>query len=126
MEEDVKQAIVIRKDLKWKNEAGKLGVQMSHASNEFAMQAWFEMRAPSLDELEWQNGLKKKIALAVNSEEELMEIFNKAKEAGLEVHLVTDAGLTVFTEPTTTCLAIGPARASQLSPLTGHLKLFRL
>ena len=66
-----------------------------------------------------------KICLAVDSEEELFDIFNKAKEADLTVHLIQDAGHTEFQGiPTYTCLAIGPHCKSKIDPITKHLRLF--
>jgi PTH2 family peptidyl-tRNA hydrolase len=60
----------------------------------------------------------------VNSEEELMTIYEKATSAGLEVHLITDSGKTEFHgQPTRTCLAIGPDFAAKIDPITGHLEL---
>lgn len=64
-----------------------------------------------------------KICLGVNSLQELQNIANNAKDAGLEVHIVTDSGKTEFKEPTITCLAIGPNEASKIDLVTGHLKL---
>lgn len=73
--------------------------------------------------LEWMNESFAKICVRVDSEQELMEIFGKAKQAGLEVHLVTDSGKTEFKGPTKTCLAIGPDYEDKIDPITGHLKL---
>ena len=53
-----------------------------------------------------------------------MEIHDKALEAGLEVHLITDRGKTEFHgEPTNTCLAIGPDEADKIDEITGDLQL---
>lgn len=60
----------------------------------------------------------------MNSEAELLAIRDKAIEAGLEVHLITDSGKTEFHgEPTNTCLAIGPDLAEKIDPITGELQL---
>jgi peptidyl-tRNA hydrolase len=65
-----------------------------------------------------------KVCCRVDSAEELMEIYNKAVDAGLEVHLITDSGKTEFHgQPTRTCLAIGPADAEKIDPITGELEL---
>jgi PTH2 family peptidyl-tRNA hydrolase len=69
------------------------------------------------------DGIFAKICLKVSTLEELEEIAKKATEAGLEVHVVTDRGLTEFKEPTITCLAIGPDLAERIDPVTGHLSL---
>jgi PTH2 family peptidyl-tRNA hydrolase len=65
-----------------------------------------------------------KICVRVDSEAELFDVYNKAKEAGLIVALIQDAGLTEFGGvPTYTCVAVGPASNEELQPITGHLKL---
>ena len=72
----------------------------------------------------WLTGAFAKVCCRVNSEEELMSIFDKANAAGLEVHLITDSGKTEFHgQPTRTCLAIGPDVAEKIDVLTGHLEL---
>ena len=59
-----------------------------------------------------------------DSEEELMGIHDKALDAGLEVHLITDSGKTEFHgEATDTCLAIGPDEAEKIDEITGNLEL---
>lgn len=65
-----------------------------------------------------------KIYVRVDSEAELLEIAQKAQEAGLIVHVITDAGHTEFAGvPTKTCLAIGPDEADKIDAVTGNLKL---
>jgi PTH2 family peptidyl-tRNA hydrolase len=120
---DVKQVIVIRKDLKMRR--GKEIAQGSHAS-----MAFIKSRAESsgpMDKLcrEWYDTGNAKVCLQVESEEELLQIAQQAKEAMLEVHVITDAGLTEFNGvPTKTCLAIGPDRSDKIDRVTGHLKLY--
>lgn len=73
---------------------------------------------------EWMfNGAYAKICVRVDSLAALTEIYDKARAAGVEAHLVTDSGKTEFKEPTVTCLALGPDYVDNLDPLTGHLKL---
>lgn len=75
-------------------------------------------------ECEWLDSSFAKICVRVNSLEELLEIKQKAEDAGLEVHLITDSGRTEFHgEPTETCLAIGPDYSERIDPITGDLKL---
>ena len=72
----------------------------------------------------WKDGIFTKACLGVDSEEELLDIYNKAQEAGLPVALITDSGLTEFKGvPTNTCMAIGPDRIEKIDAITGHLKL---
>lgn len=72
---------------------------------------------------DWILGLFTKVCVYVKSEAELLEVYEKAKEAGLPCALIQDAGLTEFKEPTYTCCAIGPEVHDKTFPITGHLKL---
>ena len=73
----------------------------------------------------WVNEAFTKVVLCVDTEEELLEIYEKAVDAELTVHLIKDAGFTCFNgEPTLTCLCIGPHWSSKISPITKDLKLF--
>jgi len=75
-------------------------------------------------EYEWLNDSYTKIVLGVDSEEELLAIHQKALDAGLVSHLVTDNGTTVFNgQPTNTVVAIGPDFKEKIDPITSRLKL---
>ena len=114
----MKQVIVIRKDLKMRR--GKEIAQGAHASMKFLLNGDFT-RA---DLNTWLHGGQTKICLSVDSEKELLELFDKAKEAGLIVNKVTDAGRTEFNGvPTDTCIAIGPNNSEDIDKITKHLKL---
>ena len=74
--------------------------------------------------IEWIEDLFTKVCVYVNSEQELLDIIQKAKNAGLINSLITDAGLTEFNNvPTITCGCVGPAYPEQLQDITGHLHL---
>ena len=136
----VKQVIVVR--VKYPDgEGGTRGVrrgkeiaQACHASMAFLTRrirrkkdggAVFSKTKKDFSDAEWEwlHGSFAKICVQVDSEEALLEIHEKALEAGLESHLITDSGKTEFKEPTNTCLAIGPDEAEKIDPITGHLKL---
>lgn len=135
---DIKQVIVMRKDLNMRK--GKMVVQGSHAS----MKVFFDMIVShrktcndsftfetllppgeiGKDMLSWVGGIFKKVCCGVNSEEELLAIYNQAKEKGLPCALIQDAGLTEFGGvPTYTCCAIGPAKSELIDVITGNLTL---
>ncbi len=122
----MKQIIVVRHDLHMR--MGKAIAQGAHASMMFLVQRLFDGRSAAPEDtehVEWllQGGMKK-VCVRVESEDELLAIERKAREAGLPVFIVTDAGHTEFHgEPTRTCLAIGPAAEERIDPITGHLKL---
>lgn len=73
---------------------------------------------------DWIEGKFTKICVSVDSEEELDQIYNKAKEKGLICAMIQDAGLTEFNGvPTKTCCAIGPNWSEEIDEITKHLKL---
>ena len=126
-ERRIKQVICVRHDLKMRR--GKQIAQGAHASMSFICRRLQEFGSVSLDEFTdvqraWLTGAFAKVCCRVDSEEELLEIHDKALEAGLEVHMITDSGKTEFHgEATNTCLAIGPAEAEKIDEITGHLQL---
>jgi peptidyl-tRNA hydrolase, PTH2 family len=77
------------------------------------------------EEQKWIDESFTKICLYVNTEEELLDLYLGAKNAGLTVHLIQDAGHTEFDGvPTYTCLAIGPHYKSRIDVITRDLNLF--
>ncbi len=103
---------------------GKMVAQGAHASMAFLSLAYKRQEILYKDAYDWINGSFAKICVKVDSLEELMEIYKKAKEANLECHLITDNGDTEFNGvPTVTCVGIGPHKSSEINPITGHLKL---
>ena len=123
----IKQVLVMRHDLNMRR--GKQIAQGAHASMSFLCRRLQEAGSVSLDGLTdaqraWLTGAFAKVCCRVDSEEELMQIHDKALEAGMEVHLITDSGRTEFHgQPTRTCLAIGPDEADKIDAITGHLQL---
>jgi PTH2 family peptidyl-tRNA hydrolase len=124
-----KQWIVLRKDLKMRK--GKMVAQGSHG----VLAVILEQMVKGPEEgkftlwasdalLAWIEGKFTKICVGARSEEELLEVYAKAKGAGIMCTLITDAGLTEFNGvPTNTCVVIGPAYPSQVNPITGDLPL---
>lgn len=72
----------------------------------------------------WMKGNShKKIGLGIDSEKELLELYETVKKAGLICSLVLDSGLTEFNGvPTYTAVAIGPDDPDKIDPYTKHLK----
>ena len=127
-----KQVIVIRRDLKMRR--GKEIAQGAHAS-----MAWLRQRIMphltsvghadqvqfSTAERSWLELSMRKVTVKVGSEQELVDVYDKALAAGLVVHMITDRGLTEFGGiPTRTCLAVGPDYDDLIDPVTGDLELY--
>ncbi len=112
----MKQVLVLRKDLKMRK--GKMIAQGAHASLRAAFRylwhpyVWYWLFFSNFT----------KIAVSVESEEELLEIFQSASH--LPRALIRDAGRTEFHgEPTYTAVAVGPAPIDKIDAITGRLKL---
>lgn len=99
---------------------GKIAAQCCHATlgaykmavkkNKLAVQYWEFTGAA-------------KVAVKVNSNEQLAEIQKKATAAGLVTYLVQDAGKTQIAFGSRTVVAIGPASVAEFEGITSDLKL---
>lgn len=123
---DTKQAIIIRRDLKCRH--GKEIAQGSHASMAFLTKQLMNGSDKVILSEEarlWMAHSFTKVCLKVNSEEELLKVYQNALDAGLAAHIITDAGRTEFAGvPTKTCVAIGPNYSEDIDKITGHLSLY--
>jgi PTH2 family peptidyl-tRNA hydrolase len=118
MEEEIKQAIIIRSDLEMSK--GKTAAQAAHAS----LMSYFE--AEKMDEeiaKEWLGTGEKKIVLKVSNEDSLVKLFNAFKFKKVPCALVTDAGLTELPPGSKTALGVGPWHSSDINQFTAGLKL---
>jgi PTH2 family peptidyl-tRNA hydrolase len=113
-----KQVIVVRTDIKMSK--GKMAAQAGHAAvsaAEYARKNRPEWWSP------WIGEGQCKIAVKVRSEQELLELGRKARNAGLPVAVIVDRGLTELPPETVTCLGIGPAPSDKVDTITGKLSL---
>lgn len=117
---EVKMIIVMRKDLNMRK--GKMVAQGSHAAVGLAL----DLERQKHDNKaynEWLESSFKKICVSVDSEEELIAIYQKCCGVGLPAKLITDAGHTEFNGvPTKTCCST-LGYTDELEPITGELKL---
>jgi PTH2 family peptidyl-tRNA hydrolase len=124
----IKQVILIRKDLGMRR--GKEVAQGAHAAmaflvdrlRGFASDAAGRSIPLSPVERAWIDGGMAKVCVRVDSEDALLDRYRRAREAGLEAHLVRDSGRTEFGGvPTLTACAIGPDNAARVDTITGDL-----
>lgn len=113
----MKQVILVNEALSLPR--GKLAAQVAHASiasflssNASAQKEWLQCGMP-------------KVVLATASEEELLDCYQEAKDAGLPAQMIKDAGRTVVASGTLTCIGIGPATAAEIDKITSTLKLVK-
>jgi len=120
---DVKQVIVIRKDLKMRR--GKEIAQGAHASMAFLAKKALAQEEFTPAERAWLEGLFTKVCVRVDSEEQLLAVARAAEAAGIRAEVITDAGKTEFGGvPTRTCLAVGPDLSEKVDAVTGGLELY--
>ncbi len=112
---EYKQVILVRTDLKLPT--GKLAAQVAHASLEAALTSDKKILTA------WRLGGAKKIVLKVADEKELRSYLQRAQSHGLRAVLITDAGHTVVSPGTVTCLGIGPDDEKKIDSVTGELPM---
>jgi PTH2 family peptidyl-tRNA hydrolase len=110
-----KQVILVRNDLKMPK--GKLAVQVAHASVDATFNSDRDMV------LKWQLEGMKKVALKVESMEEILKYKRLAESYKLKTALIKDAGKTFLNPGTITCLAIGPDKEDKIDLITKDLKM---
>lgn len=143
-----KQVIVIRKDLGMRK--GKMCSQAAHASMKVLLDLMPRTRQlPPMPEdgastgewivyppqrtltyqddsalADWIDGIFTKITVSVDGEEALHAVYQAALKAKLPAAIIQDVGKTEFNGvPTFTAVAIGPAWADEIDPITGKLPL---
>jgi len=112
---ELKQVILVRKDLKLPK--GKLAAQAAHAAVEAVL------NSSKKKVKEWRKQGAKKVVLKVEDKKELLEFLELAKGSELKTALITDAGKTVISPGTKTCLGIGPDEEEKIDAVTGSLKM---
>ncbi len=100
---------------------GKMCAQAGHAYLHTFMNAMNE--TPELAAAYLDSKHAYKIALVVDTVEQLQELQESYKDV-CSTKLITDAGFTVFEEPTTTCLGLGPISEDKIGEDLKALKLF--
>lgn len=115
---EYKMVIAVRKDLKLPK--GKMAAQVAHAAVELALKC-LKYNPEILKE--WQKNGSKKVVVAVENQEEVWKLKEKAENEGILSTVIHDAGKTVVEEGTLTCIGFGPDKAEKIDKITGNLKL---
>ncbi len=122
-----KQVIVLRKDLNMRK--GKMVAQGAHASMAAILNLGHRDGESFVVPLDariepWLSGKFKKICVSVDSEDQLLALYEKAKSDGVVCSLIQDSGLTEFAGVLTyTAVAIGPDLEEVVDRYTSALKL---
>jgi peptidyl-tRNA hydrolase, PTH2 family len=111
-----KLVLVVRADLGMGR--GKIAAQVAHAAVAAALAACGGDGFAA-----WLADGQPKVVLRAASAEQLQQIVEQGRAAGLPVELVHDAGRTQLAPGTATCCALGPAAASLIDAVTGELPL---
>ena len=71
----------------------------------------------------WERLGQAKVALKIDSEDDMLMLQAQAISLGLCAQVIHDAGRTQIASGSATVLGIGPAPNSKINEVTGHLKL---
>ncbi|MBU1974979.1 MAG: peptidyl-tRNA hydrolase Pth2 [Nanoarchaeota archaeon] len=112
---ELKQIILVRDDLKLPK--GKLAAQVGHA----VIDAVFASNKKLVKK--WKDQGMKKVVLKVKDEKELLLYESKLQDENIVTCTIVDAGHTVVSPGTLTCLGVGPAPEEKLDKILGHLKM---
>ena len=121
-EERVKLVLIVRTDLEMSK--GKAAAQCSHATLAAYKQSLMHSRKSRTLLKAWEMDGQPKITLRCQSEKDLIELYQKAKKAGLVAEYIQDAGRTQIAPGSKTVLALGPDTAAAIDDISGHLKLY--
>ncbi|XP_018547141.1 peptidyl-tRNA hydrolase 2, mitochondrial isoform X1 [Lates calcarifer] len=116
---EFKMVLVVRNDLKMGK--GKVAAQCSHAAVSAYKQV--QRRNPELLK-QWEYCGQPKVVVKAPDEDTLIDLLSHAKEVGLPVSLIQDAGRTQIAPGSRTVLGIGPGPADLIDSVTGDLKLY--
>ncbi|KAM9386223.1 peptidyl-tRNA hydrolase 2, mitochondrial [Pholidichthys leucotaenia] len=116
---DFKMVLVVRNDLKMGK--GKVAAQCSHAA--VAAYKQVQRRNPKMLK-QWEYCGQPKVVVKAPDEDAMIDLLGRAKEAGLPVSLIQDAGRTQIAPGSRTVLGIGPGPTDLIDSVTGDLKLY--
>lgn len=122
---DLKQAIIIRKDLNFNK--GQMASQVAKASLKFLVENNEAERGNQLlvslssDEQAWLTGSFSQEILGVNTKDQLDDIMFRAEIMGIEAYPVFDHNKG-FDDPQISCIALGPDESGVINRLIHSLK----
>lgn len=123
---NVKQVIVVRKDLKLRK--SKLASLAAHAAMQFILDNNESDRPDELQvklsqqEVHWIKGSFDKDVLGVDSQDALSDMVLKAELNGVNVYSIFDKSKKPDEGPQLVCAAFGPDEEDQLAQIVGSLK----
>ncbi|KAM6402931.1 peptidyl-tRNA hydrolase 2, mitochondrial [Rhynochetos jubatus] len=115
---EFKMVLIVRNDLKMGK--GKVVAQCAHA----AVSAYKQVQRKNPEILkQWEYCGQPKVVLKTPDEESMLQLLADARDLGLTVSLIQDAGLTQVAPGSRTALGIGPGPVDVVDKVSGHLKL---
>lgn len=116
---ELKLVLVVRSDLKMGK--GKVAAQCSHAT----LKAYKQTQKKNSRLLRaWERNGQPKVVLKIEDEASLLDLAALARDAGLTVSIIQDAGRTQIAPGSRTVLGVGPGSVELVDQITGHLKLY--
>lgn len=114
--DELRIAVVFRADIDMPR--GKSEVQFGHAVASLFHAYWDEEVLKT-----YMYGTQLKLSMEVDGLAEIDEIARKAQDRAVPHVIITDAGRTVFGEPTVTCIGLGPMNKTNCNALTRKARM---
>ncbi|KAK8738645.1 hypothetical protein OTU49_003987, partial [Cherax quadricarinatus] len=116
---ECKLVLIVRNDLKMGK--GKVAAQCSHAT----LKAYKQAKKKNARQLKaWEINGQPKVVLKIDDEASMLDLAALARDAGLIVSIIQDAGRTQIAAGSRTVLGVGPGPVELIDTVTGHLKLY--
>lgn len=123
---NVKQVIVVRKDLRLRK--SKIAALTAHAAMQFILDNNESERSDELcvklsqQEVQWLKGTFDKDVLGIDSQDALSDMVLRAELSGINVYSIFDASKKPDEGHQLVCAAFGPDDEDQLAQIIGSLK----
>ncbi len=123
---NIKQVIVVRKDLKLRK--SKLISLAAVVANKFLTENNEAQRHDELyvklsqEEVEWLRGTTIPIILGIDSQHAISNLVFQAELLGVSVHIITDPMAKPEDDHTILCAALGPDEEELINKITNNLK----
>jgi peptidyl-tRNA hydrolase, PTH2 family len=104
-DDELRIYVLMRRDIGDSISKAKFGVQVAHAVATALCRCMERDRDRAYH---YMMNAQPKIVLRVKDDQELLAIADKARSLGFDAEPIVDAARTEFSEPTLTCVGIGP------------------
>lgn len=122
MMDELKKYCVFRGDIVEQISIGKICAQVGHAFEWLSVGEDTKKYASVLEQYHATTSTPK-IVLKAKNLDALLRAKKECEDLGIQVVLIEDEGRTIFSEPTITCLGIGPVKREDLPKFVQKMRM---